>query len=120
MSKLKEYLARWYRSEAAVGKYGQALLALEDTGALNLLRRMGVPTLINNGSDVNATAAQAAWSNGYQTCLDHIETFVTICESYNKKPSDQTSIVPDFGGLREAVSKGDLTAKEAALLKGKI
>ncbi len=64
------------------------------------------------------TALNAAYAGGYQECLDDIEYFL---EKYayplQKNTSNESSRLPDYGGLGTALKNKDITQEEYDRLK---
>lgn len=108
MTIIDDQISKWLGNEANVANYRKGIELLEDSGLLNLLQRMGIPNFVHGGSDVNAMAAQAAYSSGFQTALENLKFF-------EKKYREIVAVkneVPDFGGALAAFERGDLRKEE--------
>lgn len=102
---------KWFKQSSNVTDYREGLRLLERSGLFHLLRRAGIPTVVRDGSDAQAMAHQASWSNGYQTCLEHLQ----YLEIYFGPQEAVKFPSPDFMGIADAIAKGDL--KEGDLTK---
>ena len=108
---IKKEIANWLNNQEAVALYRQGMSLIEKSGILSVLFRLGIPNLIHLGADANIMASQASWSNGYQTALEQLRYFEELFKGDAKHAV--TAIEPDFGGLAEAVRRGDMTSEEA-------
>jgi len=109
---------KFLSKESNVAKYRQALALLRECGALEIIRRGGYPSVINNGSDLNAMAHEGSWANGFQTGINQLE----YLEEYyaNKADPQQARLTPTFGASEIARKEGYLSIEEITKLnKGK-
>lgn len=106
---LSERLEAWVKDEEAVAKYRQASYLLSESGVIDILRRVGIPVIFDNGANVDVMAGQAHYAAGYQAALDHIryfeETFVSERNIHVLSP-------PDFGAEAEALRRGHLRPED--------
>ncbi len=108
MSIFDKRVATFLKNEERVALYNEGIEKLRQSGVLDLMVRIGIPNFVKGGSDLNAMAAQAAFSSGYQTCLEHLTDFVDkFSEVLDIKKFDK--LAADFGGDAAAVSSGLLT-----------
>ena|SRR5688572_4730834 len=113
----KQLVEKFLSKESNVADYREAVRLLRKCGLLDILRRGGFPSVINNGSDLNAMAHEGSWSNGYQTGinqLEHLEEFYA-----NKNDTDKARRLPTFGGSAIATREGYLTKDEVKTLGDK-
>lgn len=106
----KKLVEAFLSRDINVSKYREALRLLRECGLLEIVRRGGFPSVINNGSDLNAMAHEGSWSNGFQTAVNQLE----YLEEYyaNKVNPDGAKLVPTFGGAEIAEREGYLTKAE--------
>ena len=111
-------LGRFKSDGEALKLYLQGVSLIYQSGVIEALREngrvsMASPELPNY---IDYQAQIAAWSNGFNMALDQLlnfkEMFLDTAISYNLP-------VMDFGGLDEAVKKGDLTETEADAIRAK-
>jgi hypothetical protein len=105
----KEELKRWFTEEGRVGELRTGLEFIRRSGVLDLLRRAGLPVIINQGSDLNVMAGQAHFSAGYQMALDYLVNFEKWFDT------DEISGLlgsPDFGSKEEALRAGNLKPED--------
>lgn len=96
------------------GSFTGALLAglssLWQSGVFDILRDIGrtppIPPESPNYTQLQAT--MYAWSLGYNQALDDLYYF----KEKFLDTSTKQSVSPDYGGLAEALRKGDLTQEE--------
>lgn len=95
--------------------YNEGIAALEKSRIFEYLRCAYVPTLYAGGANVHITAAQGAFSAGYNKCLDDILDFKdSIIEAAQPRKELPR---PDYGGLDAAVENKHLTQEEADELR---
>ncbi len=99
----------WQKNEAAQANYNEAIALLQKSGLVPILRRLGAPNFVNGGTDAQSMAAQAAFSSGYHTSLEHVIYFNEIF----KQQPENVIATPTYGGIEEAIRRGDLTRDEA-------
>lgn len=102
------------KNNAFNSEYTSALSSLWRIHVIEFLREKGRPRVISLGKDVQVMATQAAYSAGYNDCLDDLTNFI---ERFVEKPLVAQKLVPDYGGLDLAVERGDLDQEEARELK---
>lgn len=102
--------------ESAYALYVEGIQKLRASGYLNALRAVARPTRYHNGKDPNVMASEAAWSAGFNDCLDSLQHFkeLYLDDSLSAKPQ-----VVDYGALDLAVERGDLTQEEADARKSR-
>jgi hypothetical protein len=84
---------------------------LVNSGVFNALRALGRPTRYEGGKDVQQMASEAAWSSGWNDCLDSLLHFYEFYLPPEAPSLGDTQA--DFGALDLAVERGDLTKEEA-------
>lgn len=109
MNILNKDIEAWIRNEASVTEYREGAYRLKSSGLLEILRRIGTPTVIDYGANESVMAGQAHWANGYQTCLEHVLHFE---ELFSARQSIQSLGAPDFGGIEEALRTGTLRKED--------
>lgn len=97
-------LKRFFNNEERIKYYREGIESLEKSGVFILLQSMGYPTIIDNGANVAIMAGQAHWSSGFLKCLERLRNFITLFNAVAMQPLQS----PDFGGVRDALAKGDL------------
>lgn len=113
MNILDEQLSDLLKNTEKVAQYREAMRLLRETGLFDILRRIGMPSIVDDGENLATMAGQAHYSNGYQTCLDHIlylERLFSVTRKVDQIP------VPMFNGLQQAVREGKLTSEEAGIM----
>ena len=103
---IKEFMSK----DTNVSDVRQAVLLLRRSGFLGLVRKLGFPSVINNGSDLNAMAHEGSWSNGFQTGLNQLENFEDLFVM--KEIEGQHLTTPTFGGAAIAKREGYLSPQE--------
>lgn len=109
MSITKELIDDFLSKDTKVSDYRTALTYLKRSGFLDLIRRLGHPNVIDNGSNLNAMAHEGSWSNGFQTALNQLEFFEKF---YANQIIESPIINPTFGGAAIAKKEGYLSEKE--------
>lgn len=90
---------------AFIKSYTTGMESLAKSGIFSFLRSFARPFLYDGGSDVQRTAAAAAYNAGYHAALDDLIYFK---ELYLVESSDKKKVTLDFGGRKLALAKGDL------------
>lgn len=90
-----------------LGIYMQALGMLKQSGILEHLQEIGKPRIIEMGKDINMQATQAAWSAGFNDCLELLTNFKEIHFEATKE-----QLQPLYGANKMALERGDLTQEE--------
>lgn len=103
-------LQRVINNPDALVLYNEAMSLLFQTGIFDYLRWIARPQMLGSGSDVQAMAAQAARSSGFNEALDLLLNFKEVLEA--AIPTAPPSVVPDYGGGQAAVEAGLLTKEE--------
>jgi hypothetical protein len=90
---------------------------LWQSGIFEVLRDIGKvpPVTPENPNYVALQATMYAWSLGYNQALDDLVYFK---EKFLDVDRSRQRINPDFGGLDEALKKGDLTQEEINGIRG--
>ncbi len=106
---LQELELKRLREDPRFLDYRKGVSQLKTSGVLDFLRKFSRPFLLDNGRDVQASAAAAAHSMGFHAALDQIEHFeeIYVMEQVNPK-----SLTMDFGGLNLAIQKGHITEED--------
>lgn len=108
---LDKQINNWLKNEVRVNKYISGLQLLEESGIFNILQRIGIPSFINNGYHVQEMASQAAFSSGFQTCLEQLRHFREVYTE--AKEVAQTAVgKPNFNGDNLALIRGDLRKED--------
>lgn len=95
--------------------YLDAMSALQRTGIISFLRAWGRVSY-GRKSTVEEVALEGARAAGFQECLDLLFNF----EEKFLRPTPTMNAVPvDYGGLTQAVRKGDLTKEEADAIRAR-
>lgn len=102
-------LKKFQDSPEAQNSYIDGKNKLLRSGIINLLRIFSRPFTRDNGANPHSAAYNAAFSEGYNKCLDDIVYFeeMYLTQDLGKKPIRAT-----FGALGIALAKGDLTEKD--------
>lgn len=87
----------------------EAVVKLRDSGFVAFLRTFARPFAINQGANPYQSAYMAAFVEGYNKALDDIMYFE---ELYCNDLSKFKKVKADFGALKLALDKGDLTKKD--------
>lgn len=114
---MKDLIEEFLSIDTKVSDYRTAVLLLRRSGFIDLVRRLGHPNVISNGSDLNAMAHEGSWSNGFQTGINQLEFFEKF---YANKGSEGSAIInPTFGGAGIAKKEGYLSDKEIEKVQNK-
>ena len=116
MSITREIIDEFLSNDNKVSDFRTGIMLLKRSGFLDLVRRLGHPNVINNGSDIYAMAHEGSWSNGFQTGINQIEFFEKL---YVLNQTENPVINPTFGGETIAKREGYLSQKELDKVKGK-
>jgi len=107
ISKLTDQLLK--RKEQTLRLHGVIVDALITSGFLEWLRAKGNVLLFNPADNQNTQANKAAFSAGYQSCIDDILTFTDIIREYEHV---KTLPSQDYGARRALKEDGRITAEE--------
>jgi len=99
--------------EQAKTTYIEGRNKLITSGVVNALRAIGRPTRYDSGKDINQMASEAAWSSGWNDCLDSLIHFHEMYLPDEETIAASAQQPPDFGAIDLAVARGDLTKEEA-------
>lgn len=110
MSILQTEIKKFFTNEQKVADYRQAVHLLTRSGFLDLVRKFGFPSIIEQGKDLNAMAHEGSWSNGFQTAIHHVEHMEMLYA--NKPEQEKARLSPTFGGAAIAKKEGYLTSDE--------
>lgn len=102
-------LDKFKNSQEGLSLYLDAKGKLIRSGIINLLRIFARPFTRDGGANPYTAAYMAAFTEGYNTALDDIIYFE---ELYLKEKLGRKSVPANFGALRIAMAKGDLTEKD--------
>src|SRR5438477_445228 len=105
-----EGLKRLNSDPKFLDEYGSGISALKRSGVFDVLRLLGQPHIVFDGKDVNALAAQAARSVGWNAAINTLLSFEKLVEDAVTPKSSPTM---GYGGLEAAVKRGDLLKEEA-------
>lgn len=94
--------------------YRTGLNALFNSGVIDFLRAIGRPTRHKNGENHIVMASEAAWSSGWNDCLDNL---LYLEDRYLTEQVPVESLRMDFGSLDRSEAKGDLTKDEIDAIK---
>lgn len=114
---LTDPITLFKENKEAFDNFLRSLSTLYSTGVLELLRERGRvrPISDSNPNYVEAQAARANWSMGYNQALDELMYFREI---FLNTPVMAGSRAPiDFGATEKAIENGDLTLEEAEALR---
>lgn len=118
---IKERLEQMRKSEGFMNSYTMALSNLYQSGVLDVLRELGKVRTIapSTPNFVDAQAAVANMSIGYNACLDDLTDFIDAYVYPKGRPGSTTSsdIQPDFEAIATLLKNGDITAEEAQTLR---
>lgn len=89
--------------------YTEAKNNLVKCGFINFLRIFGRPFTRDMGANPYTSAYLAAFTEGYNKCLDDI---VYFDEQYLNEVRGKKAVTANFGALGIALAKGDLTKKD--------
>lgn len=111
----KKLIENFLSKDTNVSDYREAMRILKRIGFLEILRRGGFPSVIDNGSNIASMAHEGSWSNGYQTALNQIE----YVEEYyaNKSDPNAPRITPTFGAATIAKREGYMNEEELKKFK---
>lgn len=114
---IDDLVSEFLKKESNVADLRQIVFLLKRSGLLEVIRKMGYPRVVSNGSDLNAMAHEGSWSNGFQTALNQIEYF----EKYytNKPDLSAATVKPSFGGKEVALKNQYLSDEDLKKLKEK-
>ena len=102
-------LTRLRKKESFLSDYTNGMSYLFQSGIFDFLKDKARPRIINDGSDANSMAAQAARSAGYFEALEDLFYFR---ELYLEQGQAAEQVPMEFGGLDKAVNLGDLEELE--------
>ena len=110
-SKLDEFK----RQPELLARYAEGVSILYNTVVIEALREIGRTRTVapENPNYVDAQAAQANWSIGYNDCLDDLLNFV---DRYIQ-PQKQNMPNMDYQAIDRALERGDITQEEADELR---
>lgn len=103
-------LTKFKAQPQLVEMYRNGVASLRASGIFHFLRIFARPFTVDRGGNPYSAAYTAAYSEGYNKCLDDIAYFD---ELYLTEHVGNKAIKANFGGLGIAVAKGDLTEEEA-------
>lgn len=109
MQIVKELIDEFLSKDVNVSDYRTAVNLLKRCGFLNLVRRLGLPSVIDNGSNLKAMAHEGSWSNGFQTGINNLEFFEKF---YANRDKVNPVVSPTFGGTKIALREGYLSKDE--------
>lgn len=108
-------VAKLLEKEDFLALYNEGMSLLYRSGIFETLKRLGQPKLVFDGKDVNAMAAQAARTIGWNGCLNTLFDFQTIV--MNAVASKGGTSTKAFDALDVAVRRGDLLELEAEAIR---
>lgn len=111
---IKDELLRLNRSPNFIKDYGDAIAALKRSGVLEVLKVLGQPLFVFDGKDINAMAAQAARSVGWNAALHALLNIESLIE---EAVEPKTAPEMQYGGLDRAVKSGDILPEEAHAIR---
>lgn len=111
----KKLLDRLKSKPETISKHNQALQLLYESGILEFMRLLAVPSY-TNASDINSVALSAAEARGFNRALDILFNFDTTF-LLDTPVSDRP--VPTYGGLELAVKNKVITQGEADDIRAK-
>lgn len=106
---IKKDIENFLKNEERVANYRLGLSQLKKSGIFELLRILGLPAVVGDGSNTAAQAHQGSWSNGFHTALHVLEDFI---ELHDKNDPGTIRLTPDYGGTQAALKAGYLTKKD--------
>lgn len=108
---IEEIIKNWFKFDQNVGDLRVSIDRLSKSKVFDILRRVGVPRILKDGSDVNVMATQAAYSAGYQRAVNDMEFFE---QTFNPEFQTQAAkaLTPDFGGKEAALASGAITKED--------
>lgn len=109
MTLLTERLKAWFEDEGSVANYREAIHLLQLSGVFDILRRVGIPVVFDNGENRDVMAGQAHFSAGYQTAIDQLQYFEQM---FAVSQQGATMAPPDFGAESEALRRGHLRPED--------
>lgn len=110
---LKKELEILRAREDTLTQYNIAVDALYRSGVLNFLRALGRVTK-DKADTVDKLALDGAYAAGFQDCLDMI---VNFREEFLTPKTADVRVPADYGGLKAAVERGDLSTEEAEYVR---
>lgn len=111
---IKKELEKLIKKQDFLDHYREGVAELFKSGIFDVLRLLGQPSLVYDGKDQSAMAAQAARSVGWNAAINTILNFEDILievQNSNKTPTKS------FDGLELAVVRGDLLKEEADAIR---
>lgn len=112
---LPQVLDRIRKNSAFLSLYLDGMSKLYSSGILEFLREKAMTRLSNEGSNPNIAVAQAYRHSGYAECIDDLFNFKELYLDKVQSASPQ----PMFGAVELALSRGDITEKEADDLRSR-
>lgn len=112
---IEEEIAKLLEKEDFLALYNEGMSLLFRSGVFETLKRLGQPKLVFDGKDVNAMAAQAARTIGWNGCLNTLFDFQAIVT--NTMASKGSSGPKATDALDAAVKRGDLLELEAEAIR---
>lgn len=117
---IAEKLESLRKSEAFLNTFNTAMSSIHQYGIFDILRTIGIVRVIppNTPNYVDAQAAAANFSIGYNACLDDLMDFVnTYLYPRGENKELIASQKPDFGAVAKLLALGDITEEEAKKLR---
>lgn len=87
-----------------------ALTLLQDIGLLDFLKARSTIQVMPDADNHQALATLAAWKGGYSECINDL---ILFRERYLKDFKPENVPLRDYGALKNAVERGELTKEEA-------
>lgn len=111
---IQKELDRLIGNQNAIAALRTGVSALFSAGILDAIRMLGRPRRIKEGENQTVMASEAAWSSGWNDCLD---TLLYFEEMYLAPDKTVPDVRMDFGALDRAVAEGNITKEEADAIR---
>lgn len=89
-----------------------SLTNLQNLEIIKFLRLKGRCILTLSPNPIEDTALNGARSSGYQECLDDLENFIDFFILVPQAPALKSSFQADYGGMKSAFLRGDISKDE--------
>ena len=109
--RLEQIRKAFQENSALLSVLQEGVAIVARTPIFEFLRLRGLPELINDGANPQVMATQAAFSAGYQACLEDLLYFKE--KHVDIMPQAQMPRIADFNAIDLAMKRGYLTEEEA-------
>ena len=111
---IKKALKEFHENQESLHLYAEGMSALHRSGIFEILRLIGQPLIVHDGTNPNSMAVQAARSVGWNGAINTLLNFKEVLIDAVK---EQANPAPGFSGLDAAVLRGDLLKEEADAIR---